>query len=134
SLSVKNNTAFSGGQDAYTDTIVKQSDIDGAANPLKGPLMQTALSSPNFKRQPGEQYLPGQPHCDTTVTSNPAANAVAPNKTVTVTVTMKCTGEIYDQRGAQSIASNLLKGEASKNLGTDYALAGDVVTNVTSAT
>jgi hypothetical protein len=41
---------------------------------------------------------------------------------------------VYDQKGALAIASNALKAEAAKKPGAGYALVGNVVANITSAT
>jgi hypothetical protein len=110
---------------------VQQSDVDGAANPLKSPLTQSALTSLKGQKHANEQFV-AQPQCSTSVTSNPAVGAKA--SSVTVTVTAKCSGQVYDQTGAEAIATNLLKSEAAKSPGAGYALAGNVVTTVTRAT
>ncbi len=131
SVLVSNTMAFSGGQDPQKYTAVQQSDVDGAANPLKGPLTQSALSSLQGQKHANEQFVT-RPQCTTSVTSNPPVGAKATS--VTVTVTAKCSAEVYDQIGAQAIAANLLKSEAAKVPGPGYALAGNVVTTVTQAT
>ncbi len=131
SVLVSNTMAFSGGQDPQKYTAVQQSDVDGAANPLKGPLTQSALSSLQGQRHANEQFV-ARPQCTTTVTSNPPVGAKATS--VTVTVTAKCSAEVYDQIGAQAIAATLLKSEAATSPGPGYALAGTVVTTVTQAT
>ncbi|TMC15178.1 MAG: hypothetical protein E6J33_11200 [Chloroflexi bacterium] len=110
---------------------MQQRDVDGAANPLKGPLTQSAMSSLQGQRHANEQFV-ARPQCTTTVTSNPPVGAKATS--VTVTVTAKCSAEVYDQNGAQAIAANLLKSEAATSPGPGYALAGNVVTTVTQAT
>ena len=127
-ISVQNLNAFSGGQDASSVKIVQQSDIDSAANPLKAPLQRQALASPNLKKQANEQFLDHQPTCKTDVTSDHAAGDQA--DTVTVTVTVTCTGDVYDQVGAETIAANLLRQQASKDLSTDYKLVGNLVTQI----
>src|SRR5207247_3225314 len=50
---------------------------------------------------------------------------------VTVQVTARCTGVVYDMVGAENIATNLLKAESEHDTGGGYALAGKVVTTVT---
>jgi len=110
---------------------VQQSDVDGAANPLKGPLTQSALTSLQGQKHANEQFVT-RPQCTTTVTSNPPVGAKATS--VTVSVTAKCSAEVYDQIGAQALAANLLKSEAANSPGPGYALAGTVVTTVTQAT
>jgi hypothetical protein len=127
-VSVKNNNAFSGGQDAHTIKVVQQSDSDNAANPLKVPLQRAALASPNLEKQANEQFLDHQPTCTTNETSDHKAGDRA--STVTVTVTVTCTGEVYDQVGAETIAANLLRQQASKDLTPDYMLVGNLVTQI----
>src|SRR5947209_2588241 len=131
SVLVSNTMAFSGGQDPQKYTAVQQSDVDGAANPLKGPLTQSAQSSLQGQKHANEQFV-ARPQCTTNVTSNPPVGAKATS--VTVTVTAHCSAEAYDQNGAQVIAANLLKSEAAKSPGPGYALVGNVVTTVTQAT
>jgi hypothetical protein len=130
-VAVSNTTGFSGGQDPQKYTAVQQRDVDGAANPLKGPLTQSTQSSLQGQRHANEQFV-ARPQCTTNVTSNPSVGTKA--SSVTVTVTAKCSAEVYDQNGAQTIAANLLKSEAAKSPGPGYVLAGNVVTTVTQAT
>ncbi|MFL5591987.1 MAG: hypothetical protein ACJ8DI_30645 [Ktedonobacteraceae bacterium] len=131
SVLVSNAMAFTGGQDPQKYTAVQQSDVDGAANPLKGPLTQSALTSQEGQKHANEQFVT-QPQCTTTVTSNPPVGAKATS--VTVTVTAKCSGEVYDWNRVQAIAADLLNSEATKIPGSGYALRGNVVTTVIQAT
>ncbi|MDQ6644626.1 MAG: hypothetical protein M3Y76_09270, partial [Chloroflexota bacterium] len=52
---------------------------------------------------------------------------------VTVSVTATCSGEVYDQVGARTIAANLLITGADKQTGGGYALVGNVITTSTQA-
>lgn len=81
-----NTTAFSGGQNAVQ--IVQQSDVDGAAGPLKNATTQHAQDAINSQLHPKE-HLVGNPTCTSTVTANPEVNT--PATTVTVTVQTICT-------------------------------------------
>ncbi len=67
--------------------------------------------------------------------SNIASDHLPGDRAASVTVTMSdaCTGEVYDWQGAQSLAANLLRMEAAKNLGAGYKLTGKLVTTVTKA-
>ncbi len=127
---VNNDAAFTGGQDAQTYTVVLQSDIDGAANPLVSSLTQSAQQSLKGKVHSNERLI-ADPHCQSNVTSDHAAGDTATSVTVTVTVT--CTGETYDQDGAQSLAAKLLQDQARTDPGAGYALVGKVLTAVTQA-
>jgi hypothetical protein len=57
-------------------------------------------------------------------------------KTTTVQVTETCTEEVYDQAQAQQIATSRLQTKAQNDaaLGSQYALDGQIVTNVLSDT
>lgn len=128
SIFAKNLTPFSGGQDPRTYTFVKQSDIDSIVNPLKMTLMPAALQSLQAQVRPGERFI-SSPQCTPTVNSDHAAGDQA--SSVTVTVKVSCSGEVYDLQGVQTIAANLLKQQAATDLGPGYAPAGSLVTGVT---
>ncbi len=130
SISVKNLTAFTGGQDAQHYTIVAQSDIDGAANALETSLTQSAQTALQ-KQVHSDEQLVAPAQCMDKVTSDHNAGDRASNVTVTVTAT--CTGETYDQKAALGLAADLLKKDASTDPGAGYQLVGTLVTTVTSA-
>ncbi len=126
-----NLAPFTGGQNAGTSTVVKQSDIDGAANTLiaaNTPNVQQVLQS---KIQANEQLI-GTPQCKPNVTSDHKVGDQAAN--VTVTVTFTCTGEVYDHAGALALAEQLLKQQAGSNPGSGYTLVGKVTTAITTST
>jgi serine/threonine protein kinase len=127
---IENDSAFSGGHDAQTVTAVRQQDIDNAASSLEtsnAPNPQQVLQS---QVRANEQSI-GTPQCKPNVSSNhPAGDAAT---SVTVTVTFTCTDEVYDKKGALSLAAKLLGNQAATDLGTSYALRGDVVTALTQA-
>jgi hypothetical protein len=140
-ISVQNQSAFVNGHDPYT--VVQQSDINNAANPLAAQLKPGALSSFNALKQPNEQFV-NSPQCNPNVTSDHKAGDTASSVTVKVTVT--CSGVVYDlsgPNGVQAVAETILKGEApadiTKNDPTanpaDYALQENTfVAKVTQAT
>jgi len=127
----KNLGAFSGGQDPRTFSVVRQSDIDGVVNPIKMTLMPAAQQSLQAQVQSGERFLK-TPQCTPNVSSDHAAGDQASSVTVTVKVT--CSGEVYDLQGVQTIAANLLKQQAATDPGSGYALAGNLVTGITQLT
>ncbi len=91
---VSNLSAFSGGQDSQHYTAVQQSDIDGAAGPLKTSQTQNAQKALQAEIKSNEKLVnPAQ--CSTNVTSNHHVGDKATSVTVGVTAT--CTGEVYDQ-------------------------------------
>ena len=128
SIFAKNLTPFSGGQDPRTFAFVQQSDIDGIVNPIKMTLMPAAQQSLQAQVQSGERFLK-TPQCTPNVSSDHAAGDQASSVTVTVKVT--CSGEVYDLQGVQTIAANLLKQQAATDPGPGYALTGNLVTGIT---
>jgi hypothetical protein len=131
SIFAKNLTPFTGGQDPQAFTFVQQSDIDGVVNPLKMTLMPAAQQSLQAQVQSDERFLK-TPQCTPNVSSNHAAGDQASSVTVTVKVT--CSGEVYDLQGVQTMAANLLKQQAATDPGPGYALAGNLVTGITQFT
>jgi hypothetical protein len=123
-ITVSNTSAFSGGQDPQNYTVVAQSDVNNAATPLGNQLLQTAQTSLKSQVHSGEVFS-GQPQCSTNVTSNPAVGTAS--KTVTVNVSATCSGEVYDQSGAESLTTTLLQDQGNKQAG--YILTGIITTS-----
>lgn len=124
---VLNRHAFSGGLDAKTTTSVTQSDIDTSALSLKAvltPLVKQALPG---KLHANERSF-GNPQCSPATTSDHVAGDEAAK--VTVTVTMSCTVEAYDNEGTQAQAKALLRDQAANDPGSDYGLMGNIITAV----
>jgi len=121
---VQNTSAFTGGQDASDYTFVQQSDIDGASTPLVDQLTSAAQSAVQQQVHANEQFA-SPPECTPTIKANHNANDRATDVTVTATVT--CKGEVYDAQAAQSMASDLLRSDATSQLGDHYALVGSTV-------
>jgi hypothetical protein len=130
-VTVQNRTGFSGGQNASTFVAVSQSDIDGAANPLKTSQLQSAQKAFQSLIK-GNEQLVNPAKCTTNVTSNHQAGDRATSVMVSVTAT--CTGEVFDQQAARNMATSLLMSVAQKNFGNGYVLLDNkVVTDITSA-
>jgi serine/threonine protein kinase len=126
-----NSSAFTGGSDSQTYTAVQQSDIDGAVQSLEqahSPNVQQVLQN---QMQANEQII-GTPQCKPNVQSDRAAGDQATS--VTVSVSFTCTGEVYNQQSAQTLASQLLAAQAASDLGPRYTLAGNIATIVTETT
>ena len=122
---IQNTNAFSGGKDPQTYPVVQQSDINGAANTLEATYNPNAQQVLQGQIQANEQPI-GSQRCTPTVHSDHSAGDQAAN--VTVTVSFTCTGEVYDQQGALTMAEQWLKQDAAQNPGTGYALVGNIVT------
>lgn len=132
SILVRNTTAFSGGQNPVPNSVITQKDINTASNNLITTLKPSAQAALQKLVQANEAVVNGSLNCTTNVTANHRVGDQA--KSVTVTGTATCTEEVYDQKGALTLAANALKAEAAKNPGAGYALVGNVVTSITSAT
>jgi serine/threonine protein kinase len=129
-ITVKDSDKFSGGQNSHYLPLVQQSDIDGATKSLETLLSQSAQTSLQSQIASNERFIsPAQ--CLSNVTSDVPVGSKATE--VTVTVTVDCKGEVYDQHAVQSIVAGLLRHEAEANLGNHYALVGNVVAVVTQA-
>jgi Baseplate J-like protein len=124
-ITVQNQAAFSGGQDQRDFTFVQQSDIDGVVNAEKASLIQHAESALHAEFFQNEQLINPD-----TCTSDTSSDHVAGDKatSVTVALTVTCTGEVFDGQAAQSMAANLLTSQAVVDPGAGYALVGRIVT------
>ncbi len=122
--------AFRGGQDQHIYTYVEQSDIDEAASALESSLMPGVQAALQKQIQANEQLVSSS-QCIPESSSDHAAGEQASN--VTVTVMVGCTGEVYDQRAAQSMAQDLLVTNPAQNPGTGYVLVGNIATAMTNA-
>jgi hypothetical protein len=111
-------------------TVVRQSDIDGAATPLENSLTSNAQAQLQGQVRPNERLI-SSPLCTPDVTSDHAAGDKA--STVTVTVTVTCTGEVYDRDAALAMAAQWLEHDAAQNPGPGYVLQGTVTTTLTQA-
>lgn len=132
-ITVKNTTAFSGGQDPQANAVVQQSDIDGAANALVSALTPGVQAALQKQVHPNEQVVSSTLHCNkSTFSANHKAGDIA--RSVMVTVAITCTEEAYDQQAAFALASNSLQKDAMKDPGPGYGLVGNVVTMVAQAT
>ncbi len=124
---VLNEAAFSGGQDAKTTTVVAQSDIDTSTSSLEAALTPAVKQALPGKLNANERSF-GDSQCSPAVTPDHAAGDEAAK--VTVTVTMSCTIEAYDNDAAQAMAKKLLSNQAAHDLGSDYGLMGNITTAV----
>lgn len=121
---IQNTQAFTGGQDAHDYTFVQQSDIDSVATPLVSQLTSDAQAALQRQVRANEQFA-STPECIPNIKTNHKANDRVSDVTVTVTVT--CKGEVFDEQAARSMASDLLKSNATSQLSDHYALVGDTV-------
>ena len=130
-VAVKNTAGFSGGQDAQTYTTVRQADIDGLTRPLIDTLMQDAQTGVRVQLHP-QEWMVTLPICTSAVNANHPAGSRATQVTVTVTVT--CRAEAYDQQAALQLAASSFTQEVTTTLGTDYAPVRRVTTTLVGVT
>ena len=126
-MAVKNTADFSGGQDAQTYTTVRQADIDGLARPLIDTLTWDAQAGVRSQLHT-QGWSPFASACSNTVNADHPAGSRATQVTVTVTVT--CRAEVYDQLAALRLAASSLTQEATTTLGANYILVGQVTTTL----
>jgi hypothetical protein len=130
-VTVQNNVSFSGGQDSQTFTVVSQNDVNGFANPLKTSLPAAARTDVTNQKKANEQFVGSVTCSSPSVTSSPAVGQAA--KQATVMVSVMCSGEVYDQQGAFTLAQNSLMAKAGQSPGAGYALVGSILTTVKQA-
>jgi serine/threonine protein kinase len=128
---VSNLTPFTGGVDAQTYSYILQSDIDGTAATLATSLTIKSQADLLKQVQPGEQIV-ASPRCVPLTSSDQAAGDKV--DTVTVSASVYCTGEAFDQRGAYALAENRLVNDPALHPGTAYAPVGHIVTKIQQAT
>jgi hypothetical protein len=126
---------FIGGQDPVAYTYVQQSDVDGVVNPLVSSLVQQAKTTFNRQLRANER-LAGNPQCKPN-TDVPTSN-IGPQghriSSVQVTVSASCTGVVYDYQGAQNVTQQRLQLQATRDLGANYKLVGNVIPAIKSVT
>jgi hypothetical protein len=129
---VKNPSGFSGGQDPQAHAIVEQGDIDGAAKTLVASLTPGTQAALQKQMKPNEQLVANSLQCNkSTFTANHKAGDRASSVSVTVAIT--CKEEVYDEQAALAMSGDLLKAEANRNFGPNYALTGNIVSGVAHA-
>ncbi|MGZ3629144.1 MAG: baseplate J/gp47 family protein [Ktedonobacteraceae bacterium] len=123
-ITIQNRAAFSGGKDQRNYTFVQQSDIDGIVNAEKLSLIkhtESALLAEFFQNE----RLINPDKCTSDIISDHVAGDKATSVTVILTIT--CTGEVYDWQAAQSMAANLLTKEAENGSSPGYSLVGRII-------
>jgi Baseplate J-like protein len=126
-VAVKNTAGFIGGQDAETYTTVRQADIDGLARPLLDMLTQDATFGVRFELRP-QEWLVTIPACSPSISTDHAVGSRA--SWVSVTVSVTCRDEAYDQQAAWRVAESSFTQEMFTMLGANYALVGQVSTTL----
>jgi hypothetical protein len=131
---VKNLAAFSGGRGPAPNSLLQQSDIQKAAQPLVNALAQSTASALQAQVLPGERAVDQGVQCQSMI--HPSVPAGTTAHTVTVRVQVTCREEVYDFAAARSMATALLQRKAQHDptLNAQYALQGSLITSVLNET
>jgi hypothetical protein len=127
-VSVKNTNAFVGGQNARDYPVVARQDVEAVTGPESTALTQQAQASLQGEVRPNEQ-LASPAQCHPTVSTNHPIGSEATHLTITLSVT--CQAEVYDEQAVQQLASAALSEQARTTLGTGYSAQGPIKTSVT---
>ncbi len=125
---VVNGAAFTGGKDAQKYTVVSQDDISGAENQLLAALTPPAQQNAKNDVHANDSII-RDVFCKHDTTANHKAGDSA--ATVMVTTKVTCSYEVYSRDDATAFAQSLLKTQANKNPGSNYALSGTIATEIT---
>lgn len=118
SVLVKNTQAFTGGQDARTFTIVRQSDITNAATTLKQSLSQSMQGAVNAQVQKGEALLPVS--CSPTVSSDKQPGDEATS--IHVSASETCNGQVYNKAHLLQTLQHQFITTVAQQLGKGFSL------------
>ncbi len=129
-VTVENTEPFSGGQEQQTSHYVEQSDIDHAANTLQKTLTQKGRTALLSKMSPDERLINPIQYIRSVSSSAKAGEIVGGDITVTVSVT--CFGEVYNQRLTQTMVESQLQAEGTSKLTAQYKLIGPISAQVVS--
>ncbi|MGH2507506.1 MAG: protein kinase domain-containing protein [Ktedonobacteraceae bacterium] len=129
-ITVNDSSTFTGGQDAIPNSIIRQSDINGAANPLVTALTQSTQTSLPQQIKANERVVDGTAGCTPIISADQQAGAVT--NVVHVSVAVACHEEVYDVAAAQQMAMSLLLEQAQSDpaLNTQYVQVGQIATSV----
>jgi hypothetical protein len=126
---IQNAKAFTGGQDAYDESVVQQSDIDGLARPL---ISQMTASAQNrlsqlvaAQLQPGEHTVLPAPECTPNVKPDHPVGTGA--TTITVSVSVTCYQIAYAQQDFIPGVLHAQGVQVAQQYGPAYALVGDLI-------
>ncbi len=126
-VTVRNDNAFTGGQDAKNYNFVRQGDVDAFVNNTTQQLTNQANSALHNQLKPGEQ-LAEATDCPSTVThDNPIGDQGQNVPSTTVTISVSCKAVAYDQNGMRDQVSQLLQKKAADDAGPGYSLQGNIV-------
>jgi hypothetical protein len=129
-ITVTNTSAFENGKDEGAFSYVQQSDIDSTRDALAPALLRSSQSSLRAQIFPQERLI-GDIKCIVNTISDRQAGARI--DTLNVTASATCTGEVYDQQSALTMAEEQLQADALKQTGNNYRLTGKIKTTMLEA-
>lgn len=129
-LYARNLTAFTGGLDERTFSVIRQQDIDAARTGLQQRVLNSMDAALNGERQAGEELVK-QP-CTAALHADRQAGDEAPS--VTVTVSLTCQAVIYNTTDLQAKAAKELAAHVLHTYGSGYVIDGTPHITVTKAT
>jgi len=120
---LKNQNAFTGGQDPANYNFVTQGDVDGVATQtVQNQIAQQAATQLKGKLATGEQ-LAQSPQCQTSVNSSSPVGDHRQNVTATsVTIAATCDSVAYDDQGMRTLVTQLLTQKAQVSPGAGFVL------------
>jgi len=127
-VSVKNTDAFTGGQLARDYPVVARQDVEAVVTQESSTLTQEAQARLQADVRPGEQLI-ALAQCHPNVSTDHPVGSEATH--VTITLTLTCQGEVYDQQAVEQLASAALSAQARTTLGTGYSMQGPITTSIT---
>lgn len=123
-VTVRNDNAFTGGQDAKDYNFVQQSDVSAFVSTAKAQLTQQANTTLKGQLKAGEQLAQATNCPGTFQSSNQIGDQGVNIPSTSVTVTVACKAEAYDQNGMNTLVTNLLQQKAKTDVGPNYAEQG----------
>jgi len=126
-VSVKNTDAFTGGQLARDYPVVARQDVNDVVAQESSTFTQQAQARLQADVHPGEQLIaPAQ--CRPNVSVDHPVGSEAGHVTISLSIT--CQGEVYDQQAVQQLASTALSAHARTTLGAGYSVQGSITTAI----
>lgn len=127
---IAQNAVFTGGQDARTFQMVTHADINGTITAIKNSLNQSVQAAMQAQVHADETLV--TPTCTPTITSNHQVGEEA--QAVTVTIDQTCTSVAYNTQALETLITQLVSEQATKQLSIHYTLAGSIQTTVIKST
>jgi hypothetical protein len=125
------NSAFTGGQVARSYPMVTAHDISAAASTLEKSLTRSMQAAFQSQVKSDETLITPLP-CTPMV--NPDHQAGTEARTVQVTVSLICTGEVYRTSAYQAAITQMVRHAAMQQLGAGYAQSGAIQAGITATT